>query len=59
MVVSLLFRCTETDITEFNLLFERFLNRVIMPDIDIDFQDTRRDEVIKYVEKMGDLVARL
>lgn len=34
----------------YNLLFERFLNpeRVSMPDIDIDFQDDKRDEVIQY-----------
>ena len=41
---------------EFNLLFERFLNpeRVSMPDIDIDIQDNRRDEVIKYIfERYG------
>ncbi|MEK7067634.1 MAG: DNA polymerase III subunit alpha, partial [Patescibacteria group bacterium] len=33
-------------------LFERFLNpeRISMPDIDLDFADTRRDEVIRYVE---------
>ncbi len=40
----------------YNLLFERFLNpeRVSMPDIDLDFADHRRDEVIKYVaEKYG------
>jgi DNA polymerase-3 subunit alpha len=35
---------------EYNLLFERFLNpeRVSMPDIDIDFQDDKRDDVIQY-----------
>jgi DNA polymerase-3 subunit alpha len=41
---------------EFDLLFERFLNpdRISMPDIDIDIQDTRRDEVIAYcTEKYG------
>ena len=34
----------------YNLLFERFLNpeRVSMPDIDIDFQDDKRDDVIHY-----------
>ena len=40
----------------YDLLFERFLNpeRVSMPDIDIDFQDDRRDEVIRYViDKYG------
>jgi len=37
-------------------LFERFLNpdRISMPDVDIDIQDTRRDEVIQYcVRKYG------
>ena len=41
---------------KYDLLFERFLNeeRVSMPDIDIDFQDDKRDEVVKYVtEKYG------
>ncbi|MBI3816369.1 DNA polymerase III subunit alpha, partial [Candidatus Peregrinibacteria bacterium] len=35
------------------LLFERFLNpeRVTMPDVDIDFADTRRDEVLEYVRQ--------
>jgi DNA polymerase-3 subunit alpha len=39
------------------LIFERFLNpsRITMPDIDLDFQDDRRDEVIRYVTaKYGD-----
>ena len=39
------------------LIFERFLNpsRISMPDIDIDFADTGRDKVIKYVvDKYGD-----
>ena len=42
---------TDIDPLEYNLLFERFLNkeRISMPDIDIDFQDDLRDEVIKYV----------
>ena len=42
---------------KYDLLFERFLNpeRISLPDIDIDFQDDRRDEVIDYVkEKYGD-----
>lgn len=44
---------TDVDPLKYNLLFERFLNpeRITMPDIDIDFQDDRRDEVIKYVGK--------
>lgn len=47
---------TEIDPLPFNLLFERFLNpeRVSMPDFDIDFCMSRRDEVIKYVaDKYG------
>jgi DNA polymerase-3 subunit alpha len=47
---------TELDPLKYDLLFERFLNpdRVSMPDIDIDIQDTRRGEVIEYVtEKYG------
>ena len=41
----------DIDPLEYNLIFERFLNveRITMPDIDIDFEDTRRDEVINYV----------
>ncbi len=48
---------TPVDPLEYGLPFERFLNpdRVTMPDIDIDFQDSRRDEVIDYVtRKYGD-----
>ncbi|HVW30669.1 MAG TPA: DNA polymerase III subunit alpha [Polyangiaceae bacterium] len=47
---------TSIDPIPYNLLFERFLNpeRVSMPDFDIDFCMSRRDEVIKYVaEKYG------
>ena len=42
---------TELDPLEHKLLFERFLNpdRVSMPDIDIDFDERRRSEVIRYV----------
>ncbi len=42
---------THVDPLKYNLLFERFLNpeRISMPDIDIDFPDNRRDEVIQYV----------
>lgn len=41
---------TNVNPLEYNLLFERFLNpeRVSMPDIDIDFQDDKRDDVINY-----------
>lgn len=43
---------TNLDPLEYDLLFERFLNpdRISMPDIDLDFADIRRDEVIRYVE---------
>jgi DNA polymerase III subunit alpha len=47
---------TELDPLQYNLLFERFLNpeRVTLPDIDIDFCQERRDEVIAYVtQKYG------
>ena len=51
--VSYLLGITNIDPLKYGLLFERFLNpeRVSMPDIDLDFADTRRDEVIEYVEK--------
>lgn len=44
---------TNVDPLEYSLLFERFLNpeRISMPDIDIDFQDDRRDEVIQYAKE--------
>ncbi|MGN1385478.1 MAG: DNA polymerase III subunit alpha [Bacillus sp. (in: firmicutes)] len=57
-MVAYVLRITDVDPMEHHLLFERFLNpeRVTMPDIDIDFSDTRRDEVIAYVaEKYGEL----
>lgn len=47
---------TDIDPIEYDLTFERFLNpeRVQMPDIDMDFEDARRDLVIRYVrEKYG------
>jgi DNA polymerase-3 subunit alpha len=54
---------TEVDPLENSLVFERFLNleRKEMPDIDLDFQDDRRDEVIAYVsQKYGqDHVAQI
>ncbi|MEK7139220.1 MAG: DNA polymerase III subunit alpha, partial [Patescibacteria group bacterium] len=51
-IVSYLTNITNVDPIKFELLFERFLNpeRISMPDIDLDFADTRRDEVIRYVE---------
>lgn len=48
---------TDIDPVEYDLTFERFLNpeRIQMPDIDMDFEDVRRDMVIRYVrEKYGD-----
>ena len=48
---------TELDPIAHGLIFERFLNpeRVSMPDVDVDFDDRRRGEVIRYVtEKYGD-----
>lgn len=50
-IVSYLLGITALDPLAYNLLFERFLNpdRISLPDIDLDFADTRRDEVIEYV----------
>lgn len=56
-LVSYLINITDVDPIQFDLLFERFLNpeRISMPDIDMDFSDTKRDEVIKYLkEKYGE-----
>ncbi len=56
-IVSYAIRITEIEPLKYSLMFERFLNpaRISMPDIDIDIQDTRRDEVIQYcVNKYGD-----
>ncbi|WP_217559820.1 DNA polymerase III subunit alpha [Paenibacillus sp. GbtcB18] len=55
-LVAYVLRITDVDPIRYKLLFERFLNpeRVTMPDIDIDFNDERRDEVIDYVvQKYG------
>lgn len=55
-IVSYCLDITTLDPLEHGLLFERFLNpeRISMPDIDLDFADTRRDEVLNYVaEKYG------
>ena len=57
-LVAFVLRITDVDPLKHNLLFERFLNpeRISMPDIDIDFPDNRRDELIKYVAtKYGEL----
>lgn len=56
-LVSYSLGITEVDPIKYNLIFERFLNpeRITMPDIDIDFEYLRRDEVINYVRsKYGD-----
>lgn len=56
-IISYALNITELDPLEYDLLFERFLNpdRISMPDIDIDIQDTRRDEVIQYcIDKYGE-----
>ena len=51
-LVCYLLGITNLDPIHYNLIFERFLNpdRVSMPDIDLDFADVRREEVIRYVE---------
>jgi DNA polymerase-3 subunit alpha len=50
-LVSYSLGITEIDPLQYDLLFERFLNpeRISLPDIDTDFPDNRRDEVIQYV----------
>ena len=62
-VVAWSLTITDLDPLRFNLIFERFLNpdRVSMPDFDVDFCQSRRDEVIHYVqEKYGaDQVAQI
>ncbi len=55
-LVAYAIRITNIDPIRYNLFFERFLNpdRITMPDIDIDFCQEGRDEIIKYVtEKYG------
>lgn len=55
-IVAYVLRITDVDPIKYGLIFERFLNpeRVTMPDIDIDFEDERRQEVIDYVvDKYG------
>jgi len=51
--VAYALRITEIDPVKYNLLFERFLNpdRISMPDIDIDFDEDGREEVLQYVVK--------
>lgn len=52
-LVSYLLGITKINPLEYGLLFERFLNkdRVTMPDIDIDIQDNRRNEVLEYLKQ--------
>ena len=55
-IVSYALNITEIDPLKYNLIFERFLNpeRISMPDIDIDFDQEQREQVIEYVlEKYG------
>ena len=62
-IVCYLMGITDIDPLPYNLLFERFtdINREDLPDIDIDFQDDRREMVFQYLrDKYGiDKVARL
>ena len=62
-LLSYILHITDINPLEYDLLFERFLNpeRIQMPDIDIDFADTRRDEVLAYArQKYGeDRVAQI
>ncbi len=52
-LVAYLLGITEVDPIKYNLYFERFLNpmRKTMPDIDLDFEANRREEVIDYIEE--------
>ncbi len=55
-IVAYVLDITEVDPMRYDLIFERFLNpeRITLPDIDIDFEDDRRSEVIDYViDKYG------
>ena len=62
-LVSYCLGITEIDSIKYNLLFERFLNpqRLTMPDIDIDFEDIKRDQILTYLkDKYGEeLVAHV
>ncbi len=62
-LVSYTIGITDVDPVYYDLTFERFLNpeRISMPDVDMDFEDARRDEVIKFVtQKYGsDRVAQI
>lgn len=50
-LVAYLLKIINVDPIQYNLLFERFLNeeRYTMPDIDLDFPDNRREEILKYI----------
>jgi DNA polymerase-3 subunit alpha len=52
-IISYILKITDIDPIKYNLLFERFLNpdRIQMPDIDMDFTDVRRDEVMGYLKE--------
>lgn len=52
-LIAYALKITEVDPIEYNLLFERFLNpeRISMPDIDLDIPDTRRDELVLYMQE--------
>jgi len=62
-IVTFILRITNIDPLKYDLLFERFLNpdRIQMPDIDTDFTDIRRDEVLAYVREVygNDRVAQI
>ncbi|MGO3701917.1 MAG: DNA polymerase III subunit alpha [Candidatus Saccharimonadales bacterium] len=62
-IIAFALNITDLDPLKYDLLFERFLNpdRISMPDVDIDIQDTRRNEVIEYcTQKYGvDRVANI
>jgi DNA polymerase III subunit alpha len=56
-IISYALKITDLDPLHYGLLFERFLNpdRISMPDVDMDFADNRRGEVLRYVsEKYGE-----
>ena len=52
-LVAYVLGIVDVDPIEFDLYFERFLNpeRITMPDIDMDFPDDKRDQIIKYVAR--------
>ena len=52
-IVAYLLNITDIDPLKYDLLFERFLNpgRISMPDLDIDFEEARRLEVVEYVKQ--------